>query len=53
MEKLKSTFTNMALALTLVAVFAGGLLAWVNNMTQGPKGAGGEDPYRRYRFGYG
>ena len=36
MEKLKSTFTNMALALTLVAVFAGGLLAWVNNMTQGP-----------------
>ena len=36
MEKLKSTFTNMALALTLVAVFAGGLLAWVNHITQGP-----------------
>lgn len=36
MEKLKSSFGNMALALTLVAVAAGGTLAWVNHVTEGP-----------------
>lgn len=36
MEKLKSSFTNMALVLTLVAVVAGALLAWVNHITEKP-----------------
>lgn len=36
MEKLTSSFKNMALTLTLVAVTAGGILAWVNHVTEGP-----------------
>ena len=36
MKKLKSNITNMAVVLTVIAVVAGGLLAWVNNVTAGP-----------------
>ena len=36
MEKLKSSITNMALALTGVAVITGGILAYVNHVTEGP-----------------
>jgi electron transport complex protein RnfG len=36
MEKLKSSITNMALALTGVAVITGGILAYVNHITEGP-----------------
>lgn len=36
MKKLESNITNMALVLTLIAVVAAGLLAWVNNVTAGP-----------------
>ena len=36
MKKLQSNITNMALVLTLIAVVAAGLLAWVNNVTSGP-----------------
>ena len=36
MKKLESNITNMALVLTVIAVVAGGLLAWVNNVTAGP-----------------
>ena len=36
MKKLESNITNMALVLTLIAVVAAGLLAWVNNVTTGP-----------------
>lgn len=36
MKKLQSNILNMALALTLIAVLAAGLLAWVNNVTSGP-----------------
>ena len=36
MKKLKSNIANMAIVLTAIAVVAGGLLAWVNNITSGP-----------------
>ena len=36
MKKLESNILNMALVLTLIAVVAAGLLAWVNNVTTGP-----------------
>lgn len=36
MKKLKSTLTNMILVLVSVALFTGGLLAFVNHMTEGP-----------------
>lgn len=36
MKKLQSNILNMALMLTLIAVVAAGLLAWVNNVTSGP-----------------
>lgn len=36
MKKLESNITNMAIVLTVIAVVAGGLLAWVNNVTAGP-----------------
>ena len=36
MEKLKSSITNMALVLTGVAVITGGILAYVNHVTEGP-----------------
>ena len=36
MKKLKSNITNMAVVLTVIAVVAGGLLAWVNDVTSGP-----------------
>ena len=36
MKKLQSNILNMALVLTLIAVVAAGLLAWVNNVTTGP-----------------
>lgn len=36
MKKLESNILNMALVLTLIAVLAGGLLAWVNSKTKGP-----------------
>ena len=36
MKKLESTLTNMALVLTGVAVIMGGILAFVNHLTEGP-----------------
>lgn len=36
MKKLQSNILNMALMLTVIAVVAAGLLAWVNNVTSGP-----------------
>lgn len=36
MKKLESNITNMAVVLTVIAVVAAGLLAWVNNVTSGP-----------------
>ena len=36
MKKLESTLTNMVLALTGVAVIMGGVLAYVNHLTEGP-----------------
>ena len=36
MKKLESTLTNMGLALTGVAVIMGGILAYVNHLTEGP-----------------
>lgn len=36
MKKLESNILNMAVVLTAIAVVAGGLLAWVNNVTAGP-----------------
>jgi len=36
MKKLESNIANMAIVLTAIAVVAGGLLAWVNNVTAGP-----------------
>ncbi len=36
MKKLESTWYNMAGVLTLIAVVAGGALAYVNDLTQGP-----------------
>ena len=36
MKKLESNIFNMAIVLTVIAVVAGGLLAWVNNVTAGP-----------------
>ncbi|MDO4955389.1 MAG: Na+-transporting NADH:ubiquinone oxidoreductase subunit G, partial [Bacteroidales bacterium] len=36
MKKLKSTLPNMAIVLTLISVIAGGLLAYVNKVTEGP-----------------
>ena len=36
MKKLKSNMANMAIMLTVIAVVAAGLLAWVNNVTSGP-----------------
>ena len=36
MKKLESNITNMAIVLTAIAIVAGGLLAWVNNVTAGP-----------------
>ena len=36
MKKLESNIANMAIVLTAIAVVAGGLLAWVNNVTSGP-----------------
>lgn len=34
MKKLESTFANMAVVLVAVAVITGGLLAWINNITE-------------------
>ena len=36
MKKLQSNLVNMAVMLTVIAVVAAGLLAWVNNVTSGP-----------------
>ena len=36
MKKLESTLTNMTLVLTAVAVIMGGILAFVNHLTEGP-----------------
>ena len=36
MKKLQSNILNMALMLTVIAIVAAGLLAWVNNVTSGP-----------------
>ena len=36
MKKLESNIANMAIVLTAIAIVAGGLLAWVNNVTAGP-----------------
>ena len=36
MKKLESSLTNMVLVLTLVAVIMGGILAYVNHLTEGP-----------------
>ena len=36
MKKLESSLLNMTLVLTLVAVVMGGILAFVNNLTEGP-----------------
>lgn len=36
MKKLESNILNMAIVLTTIAIVAGGLLAWVNNVTAGP-----------------
>jgi electron transport complex protein RnfG len=36
MKKLESNIMNMALVLTVIAIVAAGLLAWVNNVTSGP-----------------
>lgn len=36
MKKLESSLTNMALVLTGVAVIMGGILAFVNHLTEGP-----------------
>ena len=36
MKKLKSSLTNMVLVLTGVAVIMGGILAYVNHLTEGP-----------------
>lgn len=36
MKKLESNILNMTLVLTLIAVMAAGLLAWVNSVTEGP-----------------
>ena len=36
MKKLESSLTNMTLVLTLVAVVMGGILAYVNHLTEGP-----------------
>ena len=36
MKKLESNITNMAVVLTVIAIVAGGLLAWVNSVTAGP-----------------
>ena len=36
MKKLESSLLNMALVLTLVAVVMGGILAYVNHLTEGP-----------------
>ena len=36
MKKLESTLTNMVLVLTGVAVIMGGILAFVNHLTEGP-----------------
>lgn len=39
MKKLESTLPNMVIVLVAVAVVTGGLLAWVNNVTEEPKKA--------------
>ena len=36
MKKLESSLLNMVLVLTLVAVIMGGVLAYVNHLTEGP-----------------
>ena len=36
MKKLESTWYNMALVLTLIAVVSGGALGYVNELTKGP-----------------
>jgi Na+-translocating ferredoxin:NAD+ oxidoreductase RnfG subunit len=36
MKKLESSLTNMVLVLTGVAVIMGGILAYVNHLTEGP-----------------
>ncbi len=36
MKKLESTLSNMTVVLVAVAVVTSGLLAWVNNVTEGP-----------------
>jgi len=36
MKKLQSNILNMAAVLTVIAIVAAGLLAWVNNVTSGP-----------------
>jgi electron transport complex protein RnfG len=35
-KKLESTLTNMVLVLTGVAIIMGGVLAYVNHLTEGP-----------------
>ena len=37
MKKLKSTWPNMVIVLTCVALITGDLLAWVNHVTEAPK----------------
>ena len=36
MKKLKSNLVNMTVVLTVISVIAGGVLAYVNQVTQGP-----------------
>ncbi|NLA95186.1 MAG: RnfABCDGE type electron transport complex subunit G [Bacteroidales bacterium] len=36
MKKVESNLLNMALVMTVIAIVAGGLLVWVNNVTSGP-----------------
>ena len=36
MKKLESSLLNMAVVLTVISVIAGGLLAYVNGVTEGP-----------------
>ena len=43
MEKLKSSLTNMVGVLVAVALVTGGLLAWVNHVTEAPKAVKAEN----------
>ena len=49
MKKLESSLTNMALVLTGVAVIMGGILAFVNHLTEGPIN---EQKNKIYSFSY-